>query len=87
MIKFGEDRLFFSNPATTEGRFNITIKASNDDGLTWPDNQQILLDGQKGWGYSCLTKINEEEIGVLYESSQAHMTFQIVPIAEFNAYK
>ncbi|AEL27445.1 hypothetical protein Cycma_3733 [Cyclobacterium marinum DSM 745] len=87
LIKFGEDRLFFSNPATTEGRFNITIKVSNDDGLTWPDNQQILLDGQKGWGYSCLTKINEEEIGVLYESSQAHMTFQIVPIAEFNAYK
>lgn len=87
LIRFDKDRLLFSNPASTEGRFNITIKASNDDGLTWPENQQILLDGKKGWGYSCMTKINEEDIGILYESSQAHMTFQIVSIAELYANK
>ena len=29
-----------------------------------------------------MTKINEGEIGILYESSQAHMTFQILPINE-----
>lgn len=85
LVRIDKNKLLFSNPASTEGRINITIKASSDDGLTWPDDQQILLDEQKGWGYSCLTKINEEEVGILYESSQAHMTFQIVSIGELYA--
>ncbi|WP_339903659.1 sialidase family protein [uncultured Cyclobacterium sp.] len=87
LIRFDRSRLLFSNPESTEGRFNMTIKMSNDDGLTWPDSQKILLDGQKGWGYSCMTKINDESIGILYESSQAHMTFQIVSITELNPNK
>lgn len=85
IIRFDEDRLLFSNPASTEGRYNITIKASNDDGASWPNSQQVLLDSEKGWGYSCMTKINNEYIGILYESSQAHMTFQVVPISELTS--
>ena len=74
--------LFFSNPATTEGRYNITVKASMDEGHTWPDAHHVLLDGKHGWGYSCLTVIDEDHLGILYESSQANMTFQIIPVQD-----
>lgn len=74
--------LFFSNPATTEGRYNITVKASMDEGHTWPKAHHVLLDGKHGWGYSCLTVIDEGHLGILYESSQANMTFQIIPVQD-----
>lgn len=78
----GRDLLIFSNPNTTKGRHHITIKASLDGGLTWPEENQILLDEEDGWGYSCLTLIDSETIGILYESSVAHMTFQTVKIKD-----
>ncbi len=78
----GKDLLLFSNPNTTEGRHHITIKASMDGGLTWPADQQLLLDEEEGWGYSCLTLIDRETVGILYESSVAHMTFQKVKLTE-----
>ena len=36
----------------------------------------------EGWGYSCLTMIDKETIGILYESSVAHMTFQAVKLTD-----
>ena len=78
----GKDLLVFSNPNTTKGRHHITIKVSTDGGLTWPTDQQVLLDEEEGWGYSCLTLIDRETIGILYESSVAHMTFQKVRIKD-----
>jgi sialidase-1 len=74
--------LLFSNPASTEERKNITIKGSLDDGLSWPEEYQVLLDEGTGWGYSCMTMIDEDHIGILYESSKAHMTFQVVERGE-----
>lgn len=74
--------LFFSNPAATDGRYNITIKSSKDQGMTWPNAHQVLLDSQQGWGYTCLTVIDKDHLGILYESSQANMTFQIIEINE-----
>lgn len=79
---FQDRMLLFSNPASTKGRKNITIKASLDDGETWDDDRQVLLDEGTGWGYSCLTMINKKEIGILYESSVSNITFQIVPLKE-----
>lgn len=76
---------FFSNPNTTDGRYNITLKASFDEGKSWPEQNQILLDEGTGWGYTCLTMIDADHIGILYESSQAHMTFQIIPVSELLA--
>lgn len=74
--------MLFSNPNATDGRYNITIKASFDEGKTWPENNQILLDQEKGWGYSCLTIVDDDHIGILYESSQANMTFQKIALKE-----
>ena len=78
----GKDILLFSNPNTTKGRNHITIKASLDGGLTWLPENQLLLDEAEGWGYSCLTMIDKETVGILYESSVAHMTFQAIKLTD-----
>lgn len=75
--------LLFSNPNTTKGRNHITIKASLDGGLTWPSTHQVMLDEEEGWGYTCLTMIDRETVGIFYESSVAHMTFQVIQLSEF----
>lgn len=62
-----KDVLFFSNPATTSGRYNITIKASLDMGNTWQPANKLLIDERECYGYSCLTKIDDNTIGILYE--------------------
>lgn len=78
----GKDILIFSNPNTTKGRYNITIKISLDGGVTWLPEHQLLLDEGDGWGYSCLSMIDKETIGIFYESSVAHMTFQAIPLKD-----
>ena len=74
--------LLFSNPNTHTGRFNMTIKVSKDEGQTWPESNWLLLDQGRGRGYSCITKIDEETVGILYEGSQADMVFEKVAITE-----
>ncbi len=76
----GKDLLLFSNPNTTKGRHHITVKVSLDGGATWPSECQLMLDEDEGWGYSCLTLVDSETIGILYESSVAHMTFQTIKL-------
>lgn len=77
-----KDILLFSNPNTTKGRHSITIKASLDGGITWLPEHQVLLDEDHGWGYSCLSMIDRESVGILYEGSVAHMTFQAVKLKD-----
>ena len=78
----GKELLIFSNPNTTKGRHSTTIKISMDGGVTWLPEYQLLLDEADNWGYSCLTMIDKETIGILYESSVAHMTFQAVKLKD-----
>jgi len=73
-------RLLFSNPNSLAGRNHITIKSSNDRGLTWPRTAQLLLDEWGGAGYSCLSMIDDKTVGILYEGSRAQMTFQRIPL-------
>lgn len=77
-----KDLLLFSNPNTVKGRHHITIKASLDGGITWLPQHQVMLDEEHGWGYSCLTMIDKDTVGILYESSVAHMTFQAIPLLD-----
>ena len=74
--------LLFSNPDSTHRRHRIMIKASPDRGATWPAEHQLLLDEELGSGYSCMTMIDSNTVGILYEGSQADMTFQRVPLNE-----
>lgn len=75
--------LLFCNPNSISKRNNITLKVSFDDGMTWPADKWILLDELSGRGYSCITTIDDETIGVVYESSQSDMVFQKIKITEF----
>ena len=77
--------LLFSNPNSTRSRNRITIKASLDRGMTWPKEHRLLLDEHNSAGYSCMTMIDEKTVGILYEGSQAHMTFQRIPLSDFIA--
>lgn len=78
----GKDLLIFSNPDTTSGRNHITIKVSLDKGATWLPEHQVMLDENEGWGYTCLTLVDKETVGILYESSVAHMTYQRVKLKD-----
>lgn len=82
-LKSPMDRLLlFSNPDSLRERSHITIKASKDLGESWPAKYHLLLDEQRGAGYSCMSMIDEATVGILYEGSQAHLTFQRVKLAD-----
>ena len=74
--------VLFSNPASKYQRRNISIRLSFDDGQTWPDKYTTLLDEGIGRGYSCMTKVDEQHIGILYESSRADLVFQLINIED-----
>ena len=80
------DLLLFSNPNTTKGRHDITIKMSLNGGITWLPEHQLLLDEGSNWGYTCLSMIDKETIGILYESSVAHITFQAIKLKDIIRY-
>ena len=76
----GKDIVLFSNPHDSADRKNMTIQASLDDASTW--THSLMVDGGGGWGYSCLTMIDNQTVGILYESSRANIYFQAVPLTE-----
>lgn len=79
---FGRDILLFSNPATTEGRHHMTIKASLDGGNTWLEANSLLLDEEELWGYSCMSMIDNETVGILYEGSTSQLVYQAIKLKE-----
>lgn len=77
-----KDVLFFSNPNTSAApREKITIKASLDLGQTWLPVNQLLIDERSCYGYSCLTKIDDNTIGLLYEGTK-DLYYVKVPVNE-----
>ena len=80
----GEKRsiLLFANPSDYETRDKLTLKVSFDDGMTWPEKYWILFDQYRSAGYSSITSIDENSIGILYESSQANMAFIKIDLTE-----
>jgi len=73
--------LVFSNPNSAKKRERMTIKVSFDEGMTWPEEYWIMLDEERS-AYSSITSVDEQTIGILYEGSQAHMTFQKIALSE-----
>lgn len=73
--------LFFSNPDNKNSRSDMTIKASLDEGLTWPAEYQLRVNQNTGYGYSCLTMIDEKTIGILYEGVR-ELYFQKIPVKD-----
>ena len=79
-LEDGRRVLFFSNPNSKYKREKMTVRMSLDQGKTWP--KSILLD-QKGGAYSSLAMVDDQTLGILYESSVADMVFQKIKISEF----
>lgn len=73
--------LFFSNPATFSGRYDITVKASLDKGRTWLPANQVLIDERNSYGYSCLTVVDGNTIGILYEGIK-ELYFVKIPVSK-----
>jgi sialidase-1 len=73
--------LLFSNPNNKYSRTNMTIKASVDDGTTWPLQYHTELNEQAGYGYSCLTIVDDTKIGIVYEGVK-ELYFQLIQINE-----
>ena len=74
------DILLFANPADTKERRNLTLRISFDGGVTWPGS--VLIDRGPCWGYSCLTMVYPDTVGILYEGSRAHIMFRAVPLQD-----
>jgi sialidase-1 len=73
--------LFFSNPNNKNSRTHMTIKTSLDEGNTWPENLQVELYAPAGFGYSCLTMVDENHVGIVYEGVK-ELFFQKVPVSD-----
>jgi sialidase-1 len=73
--------LFFSNPDSKGERTKMTVKASLDEGVTWPAEHQAELFAPAGYGYSCLTMVDESHVGILYEGVK-ELYFQKIRVDE-----
>ena len=60
----GKNIILFSNPASSTGRVNMTIRASFDDGKTWP-LQKVLHNGPSA--YSDLVVLGNGKVACLHE--------------------
>lgn len=71
-------RILFSNPASQEKRETGTIRISYDEGKSWPVSK-VIHNGS--FAYSCLTKIDPETVGMLYEKDNyGKITLAIIPL-------
>jgi len=73
--------VFFGNNNTQANRYNLTIKASLDLGESWNSKNELLVDDRKFFGYSSLTKIDEQTIGFFYEGWK-DLYFVRIPVSE-----
>jgi sialidase-1 len=71
--------ILFSNPASQQGRVNLTVRASTDDGRTWPA-KTVLHAGPSA--YSDLAILANGEIACLYEAGTKH-PYELIVLARF----
>jgi sialidase-1 len=76
--------LAFFNPNSHSVRNHMTLKLSFDEGMTWPEEYWVMLDQWGGYGYSCITSIDENTLGIVYEGSRAQLVFQQVMLNEMD---
>ena len=78
----GRRLLLFANPLSQKDRSHQTIRVSDDDGATWPEERRILLDEGRGRGYPSLTRVAADRVGIVYEGSRADVVFQVVSVSD-----
>lgn len=65
----GQSILLFSNPASNVRRENLTLRASYDEGQTWPKS---LLVHNSMSAYSDIVRLPDGYVGVLFEAGPDH---------------
>jgi len=63
----GREVYLFSNPAVAAGRSRMTIKASQDECLSWSKGR-LVHEGPSA--YSCLAILADGSVGLLYEAGE-----------------
>lgn len=72
--------LLFANPDSTSKRERLTVRASFDEGRTWPVRK--LIDSGSS-GYCCLTRLKDGRVGLIYErANYQRLTFVAFPLGE-----
>ena len=77
MLREGQEILLFSNPADPNFRVRGTVRASFDDGKTWPVSR-LIEPGE--FGYSCMSQLPDGQIGILYEGKNISQRFVKFPL-------
>jgi sialidase-1 len=62
-----KNRLLFSNAKMEEGRMNMTVRISYDEGLSWSKGKTIYSGPS---AYSSMTILDNGEIGLVFEKDQ-----------------
>jgi photosystem II stability/assembly factor-like uncharacterized protein len=75
----GSSRVLFCNPADKQHRMNMTVRVSYDEGDSWTVAKQIFAGPS---AYSCLARLNNGDIGLLYERGDRHR-YQKMTFARF----
>ena len=76
----GGSVLLFCNPASRIARVNLSIRASFDEGQTWPV-ARVVHPGPSG--YSDLARLADDRIGCLYEAGDAR-SFESIRFVSLN---
>lgn len=63
----GKSYHLFSNPAVPVGRTHMTIKISDDDCSSW-NTSKLIFEGPSA--YSCMAKLPNGNIGILFEAGE-----------------
>lgn len=71
--------IVFSNPASREGRKNLTVRASEDDGKTW-ERRLTLHAGPSA--YSDLASLRKNTLACLYECGEKS-AYETITLARF----
>jgi len=63
----GESAILFVSPANKEKRTNGIVRVSYDEGKSWSHSREVF---EGSYAYSCLTKLHDGNIGLLFESNR-----------------
>ena len=72
--------LLFSHPGSEKKRERLTVRASYDDGATWPDAWVLHPDRA---GYSCLASLDGGDVGCLFECGKSR-NYERIDFARFH---
>jgi sialidase-1 len=74
--------LLFANPSSHSIRDSLTLKVSFDNGQTWLQKHWILFDQFRSAGYSSIASVDDNTIGILYESSLSDLVYLQFKLSE-----